>query len=271
MTDKAPPGLGSNFLEQWTVQRRVIGALLMREMLTRYGRRNIGFLWLFIEPMMVTLVVAEIWSVRGLHQYSDIPIVGFAITGYSGIQLWRNMSRRCINAIEPNQALLRHRPVKMLDIYLARMLLEVAGTTTSFTFLCVLFMLFSDQISPPEDILKVVFAWFLLAWFAMGMSITLGALSELTTLVSKFWPPLIYVFYPLSGAMFLVDFLPRTMQEIVLYIPLVHANEMLRDGFFGSHFVAHYDLSYLVGWCLGLSLVGLGISKLIVEHRLSGG
>jgi ABC-type polysaccharide/polyol phosphate export permease len=269
MTKPVPPGLGGTFLEQWMVQRRVIGALLMREMLTRYGRRNIGFLWLFVEPMMVTLTVAAVWTARGFHQISDIPIVSFVITGYSGIQLWRNMSRRCINAIEPNQSLLRHRPVKMLDIYLARMLLEVAGTTTSFALLCVVFLLFSNQISPPENILQVVFAWFLLAWFSMGMSITLGALSELTPLVNKFWPPMIYILYPLSGAMFLVDTLPHGMRQVVLYIPIVHANEMLRDGFFGSHFHAYYDLSYLVAWCMGLCIVGLGISRLTVEHRLS--
>ena len=269
MTAPAPPGLGHTFFEQLMVQRRVIGALLMREMLTRYGRRNIGFLWLFAEPMMVTVIVAALWTARGLHQLSDIPIVAFVIIGYSGIQLWRNMSRRCIDAIEPNRALLRHRPVKMLDIYLARMLLEVAGTTTSFALLCVIFLIFSNQISPPENILEVVFAWGLFVWFAMGMSLTLGALSELTTLVTKFWPPLIYILYPLSGAMFLVDALPHGFREIVLYIPLVHANEMLRDGFFGSHFVAHYDLPYLVSWCLGLSIIGLGLSYLTVEHRLS--
>lgn len=268
MTHPAPPGLGRTFFEQLMVQRRVIGALLMREMLTRYGRRNIGFLWLFAEPMMVTVIIAAIWTARGLHQYSNIPIVAFAITGYSGIQLWRNMSRRCIDAIEPNKSLLRHRPVKMLDIYLARMLLEVVGTTTSFTLLCVLFLTFSNQISPPEDILEVVFAWGLFAWLSMGLSITLGALSELTSLVTKFWPPLIYIFYPLSGAMFLVDALPHGMKEFVLYIPFVHANEMLRDGFFGSQFVAHYDVSYLVGWCLGLCILGLGLSYLTVEHRL---
>lgn len=269
MDNQAPPGLGRTFTEQLLVQRRVIGALLMREMLTRYGRRNIGFLWLFAEPMMVTLIVAAVWTARGLHQYSDIPIVAFAITGYSGIQLWRNMSRRCIHAIEPNKGLLRHRPVKMLDIYLARMLLEVAGTTTSFTLLCILFLIFSNQMSPPEDILEVAIAWGLFAWFAMGLSITLGSLSELTALVSKFWPPLIYIFYPLSGAMFLVDSLPHGLRVFVDYIPMVHANEMLRDGFFGSHFTPHYDVKYLIGWCLCLSITGLGISHLTVEHRLS--
>ena len=269
MTSPAPPGLGHTFLEQLVVQRRVIGALLMREMLTRYGRRNIGFLWLFAEPMMVTLIVAAVWTARGLNQFSNIPIVAFVITGYSGIQLWRNMSRRCINAIEPSRALLSHRPVKMLDIYLARMLLEVAGTTTSFALLCAIFLLFSNQMPPPENILELVFGWGMLVWFSMGLSITLGALSELTSLVDKFWPPLIYVLYPLSGAMFLVDTLPHGMKEIVVYIPLVHANELLRDGFFGSHFTAHYDLSYLVGWCLGLCVFGLGVSRLTVEHRLS--
>jgi len=269
MADAAPPGLGRTLVEQLMVQRRVIGALLMREMLTRYGRRNIGFLWLFAEPMMVTVIIAALWTARGLHQYSDIPIVAFAITGYSGIQLWRNMSRRCIDAIEPNRALLRHRPVKMLDIYLARMMLEVVGTTTSFALLCILFLIFSNQILPPENILEVALAWGLFAWFSMGLSITLGALSELTSLVSKFWPPLIYIFYPLSGAMFLVEALPHGLKEFVLYIPLVHANEMLRDGFFGSHFIAHYDAFYLVNWCLGLSIIGLGLSHLTVEHRLS--
>ena len=37
----------------WTIARRVIGALLLRELLTRYGRNNIGFLWLFVEPRVL--------------------------------------------------------------------------------------------------------------------------------------------------------------------------------------------------------------------------
>ena len=67
----------------WTINRRVIGALLMREMLTRYGRNNIGFLWLFVEPMLFTLVITAFWTAtRSIHG-SAIPIVAFALTGYS--------------------------------------------------------------------------------------------------------------------------------------------------------------------------------------------
>ena len=46
----------------WLIQRRVLGALLLRELLTRYGRNNIGFLWLFVEPMLFTLIITLFWT-----------------------------------------------------------------------------------------------------------------------------------------------------------------------------------------------------------------
>lgn len=47
----------ASFWESLAIQRRVIGALLMREIITRYGRNNIGFLWLFVEPLLMTLLI----------------------------------------------------------------------------------------------------------------------------------------------------------------------------------------------------------------------
>src|SRR3954467_5761983 len=86
----------------WKVQRRGLSALVMRELLTRYGRNNIGFLWLFLEPMPFTLVITAFWAAtRSIHG-SSIPITAFALTGYSSVLLWRNMVSRCINAIETN-------------------------------------------------------------------------------------------------------------------------------------------------------------------------
>ena len=70
----------------------------MREVITRYGRHNIGFLWLFVEPMMFTLGVTALWSLAGMHHSSTLPIVAFAVTGYSSVLLWRNMPGSCGNA-----------------------------------------------------------------------------------------------------------------------------------------------------------------------------
>ena len=245
----------SSLRKSWAIQRRVIGALFMREVLTRYGRHNIGFLWLFVEPMMFTLGVTALWTLSGASHGSSLPIVAFALTGYSSVLLWRNMPSRCIGAIAPNLALMYHRNVKVIDIFAARLLLEVAGVTMSFTALALLFLAIG-WISPPEDIGKVLLAWFMLAWFGSSLASLLGALAERSELIDKIWHPTSYLLFPLSGAAFMVDALPKAAQDIVLLLPMVHGVELMSEGFFGSTFKAHYDIAYMAMVCAALTLLG---------------
>lgn len=238
------------------VQLRVLGALLMREILTRYGRHNIGFLWLFAEPMIFTLGVTALWTATKSVHGSDLPIVAFALTGYSSVLLWRNMPGRCIGALLANLALMYHRNIRVLDIYLARVLLEFGGATMSFSTLGLLFITIGI-LEPPQDVLKVIGGWLLLAWFGGSLAIYLGALSHENELVDKLWHPFSYLMFPLSGAAFLVAALPPAAQEVVLYLPTVHGVEMVREGWFGDRARAIYDLSYLIPINLVLSFLGL--------------
>lgn len=248
--------MADSIKESWTIQRRVLGALLMREILTRYGRHNIGFLWLFAEPMLFTLGVTALWSIAQLDKFSALPIVAFAITGYSSVLLWRNMPGRCITAIEPNLPLLYHRNVRLFDVFLARIALEIAGTTMSFVGLTLVFWGI-EWLGPPEDVLKVAGAWLMLAWFGAGLAFFLGALSWSTEIVDKIWHPAAYILFPLSGAAFLVDSLPPAAQAAVLLLPMVHGVEYLREGYFGSIINAQYDLGYMAMWNAALTVAGL--------------
>lgn len=239
-----------------SIQGRVIYALLMREVLTRYGRHNIGFLWLFVEPMLFTTGVTILWTLAKAVHGSSLPIVAFALTGYSSVLLWRNMPSRCIGAIEPNLALMYHRNVRVIDIFLARLLLEAGGATISFVVLS-LFYIYIGWLEPPEDILTVVEGWLLLAWFGAALAMLLGALAEKSELVERLWHPVSYIMFPLSGAAFMVDALPPSAQHYALYVPMVNGVEIVRNGYFGDHIRTHYDLSYLVGCCMALSVLAL--------------
>lgn len=252
----------SSLQKSWAVQRRVIHALLMREILTRFGRHNIGFLWLFVEPMLFTLGVTAIWSFAKATHGSNLPIVAFAITGYSSVLLWRNMPGRCINAIAPNLSLMYHRNVKVMDVFLSRLILEALGATASFIILSLIFITLG-WMKGPENIIKVFSAWLMLAWFGMSLALVLGSLSEVSEVVEKIWSPASYLLFPLSGAAFLVDVLPPAGQKFVLLLPMVHGVEMLRDGFFGSKIRTHYDLSYMVLICIILTILGLALERII--------
>jgi capsular polysaccharide transport system permease protein len=248
------------FVESLRIQLRVIGALLMREIVTRYGRENLGFLWLFVEPMMFTLGVTALWAGAGLRHGTSLPIVAFALTGYSSVLLWRNCATRCSMAIPPNMGLLYHRNVRVLDLFVTRILLEVAGTTMSFLVLSTVWISLG-WMEPPSDILRVFAAWGFLVWFGASLALIVGGGTAHSDTIERIWHPTAYLLFPLSGAAFMVDWMPSRFQEIVLWIPMVHGVEMLRDGYFGSAVHTHYSPEYLGLCCALLSLSGLALVK----------
>jgi capsular polysaccharide transport system permease protein len=238
------------------VQWRVIRALLMREVITRFGRENLGVLWLIAEPATFTLGVSALWTAAGLSHGSSLPIVAFAITGYSSVLMWRNTASKCNAAIHQNFNLLYHRNVQVIDVFITRIVLEVAGTTASFVLLS-LFFTSIGVIEPPIDLLGVIGGWLMLAWFGASLGLVLGAATTYSELVDRIWHPTSYLLFPLSGAAFMVEWLPPRAQEVVLLLPMVHGVEMLREGYFGDAVKTHYDASYMAICCLLLTLTGL--------------
>jgi ABC-type polysaccharide/polyol phosphate export permease len=252
MTTESTPSL----LSCLGIQRRVLHALLMREVITRFGRENLGVLWLAGEPMLFTLGVATLWMAAGLHHGSPIPIVAFAVTGYSSVLMWRNSANHAGGAIAQNKPLLFHRNVRVIDVLFTRIALEIGGATCSFIVLSTLFT-FIGWMPLPYDPLKVVFGWLMLAWFGTSLAILIGAAVASSEIIERLWHPTAYLLFPLSGAAFMVDWLPIGMQKVVLLLPMVHGVEMLREGYFGNVVPTHYDVGYMALCCLGLSLAGL--------------
>jgi ABC-type polysaccharide/polyol phosphate export permease len=262
-------GLGSEFsgslLRSALIQLRVIHALVLREVITRYGRHNIGFAWLFLEPMLFTCGIATLWTMTKMTHGSSLPIVAFALTGYSSILLWRNCSSRCIKAIEPNLCLMFHRNVTGLDVLLARIVLEVIGASVSLTVLSLVFISIG-WMAPPSNILIALQGWAMQAWFALSLSLLVGALSERSELLDRVWHVVTYLLFPLSGAAFLVEWLPCAAQKALLWLPMVHGVEMIRSGFFGGLIHPHYDTGYFAVANLSLMFLGLAATRQIRQH-----
>ncbi len=262
-----PPadGRGLSLRECFQTQCRVIGALIMREMLTRYGRHNIGFLWLFAEPMMFTLGVTVLSNIMGAVKGDGISVTAFVLTGYSTILLWRNMPSRCLSALGPNHSLMFHRQVKPIDVYFSRLILEATGATISLVILSIIFIA-SGLVEPPKDYLSAALGWGLLAWYAFAISLLVGAISERTEMIERVWHIFQYLMIPLSGSFFIVDALPKAFQNLVLWNPTVNCTELFREGFFGASHTWHYSIEYVVVFNMMLTLLGLAQVRYISRN-----
>lgn len=246
------------FVGSLRIQTRVIGALFLREIITRYGRHGLGFLWLFLEPMMFSVGVTILWTVAGMvhTRGNSMPMAGFALTGYSSIVLWRNMVNRLANNTSYNKGLLYHPNVRVIDLIYSRALLEFAACTMSLVLLTFVFWGLG-LMDLPVDPLKAFAAWVLFAWFVFAVGMLAAFMGESSEIFERVVHISLYLTLPLTGAFTMVSWVPASIQEVLLYSPLVNGVEMLREGYFGQSIHARYSVSFLIVVNLVLTLLGL--------------
>lgn len=269
MTEPRRQAYQGSFLRSLTIQVRVIGAMLMREILTRHGRHNIGFMWIFVEPMMFTTGVVTLWTIFHRSSHPQMAVVPFCISGYGTVLMWRNTIGRSGDGLLNNRPLMFHRNVTVLDAMLANLLLEMGGASISFVVLCGGFI-FTGLVPLPNDVLKMISAWVLLSWFSMGMGMIVGSLTVFSETYGRIWHVASYLYLGMSGAFFMVDWLPRNSQNWFLYAPTVSCVELLRDGLMGPAVRTHYRLAYVICVNLVLFLVGLRLITL-ASHKFEDG
>ena len=247
----AQPPRGT-FRQALAVQTRVIGALILRELHTRYGRENVGYLWMFLEPMMLASVIGFL-HYESAHAYGgDIKPLPFAVIGYTTFILFRGIVNRAEGAIEANAPLLYHRSVTVFDIVLARALLEFAAIFSTFVIIITL-VIFLGLADLPARPLYFVFGWVLMWLLCLGQSAVITAVTYERRTLGRFVHPYTYFMTGLSGAFYMMSWLPKGVQQWAELLPTTTIFETVRYGWFES---AKDDYCFY-GYCLAFCTVQL--------------
>jgi ABC-type polysaccharide/polyol phosphate export systems, permease component len=241
-------------------QSQILGALMMREMATRYGRRGLGFLWVVGEPLMFCFGVIIMWMFIRHHNGHGLAVAPFVMTGYMCLLLLRHSISFSISAVGSNLGLLYHRALGPLHFYVSRCILELAGATAAFIIVYLTLILFR-QVDPPHDWLLLYFGWFLMWIMATGTGFIFSGLATRFEVMERVVPLLSYAMIPLSGVFFMVDWLPENVRERYLLVPYPNAIEMIRAGVFGEFVPTHFNVAYATVTAFLLLLVGLVLVK----------
>jgi capsular polysaccharide transport system permease protein len=235
---------------------RIVGALVLREMVTRYGREGLGFLWLVAEPLAFCFGVLLLWSLTKPAYEHGIRLAPFVMTGYMSLILIRHMIALLASAIQANIGILYHRSIKPFHLLMSRALLELGGTTAAFVVVYAI-LLALGQVSLPHDLLSLYSGWLLLTWMAAGFALVIAGLAMLSDAMERLIPLISYILIPVSGSFYMVEWLPQNFREFALLIPFVHGVEQIRHGVFGEFVSTHYNPVYAFGAGLVMNLLGL--------------
>jgi capsular polysaccharide transport system permease protein len=265
MSSSLPRQGAPSFGRSLRLQGDVIGALMMRELHTRFGRENLGFVWIIAEPLLFTGAVVMMWSLmRGQYDHG-IPLVAFMLTGYLPLVLWRHCLSRAILCLRSNSGLLYHRQVTVLDLLASRIFLEILGCTLAYIAAAFIFFTLGFYDLPLD------WGLFLLGWgfhilYSIGTALIVACVTEIYEWSEKLIGPIAYIAVPLCGFVYMVDWLPYRVQQWALFMPSVNAYEILRSGQFGPGVRVHYDLQYESFVCFGMILLGLILCRRVPHY-----
>jgi len=244
----------------WRVQRRVISALMIRELVTRFGRENIGFLWLMLEPLLFAGLVAIVW--RALHgpEMHGVSITAFIATGYIPLTLFRHAVGRSVKVFSVNGSLLYHRQIKILDFIFVRFFIEVIGAMMAFVFIAVV-LIALNEFPVPADVGALLWGWFLYCAFVFSLCLVLAPLSEKSDVLEKLMPVTIYISIPFNGTFTMVSWLTPGLQDYMLLSPFMSPMELIRHGVFGDRVHAIWDVTVPISTTIVLTIIGLAMCR----------
>ncbi|USG62799.1 ABC transporter permease [Sneathiella marina] len=261
------------FLENYSfgralgVQIRVVGALTMRELQTRYGRDGLGYLWALLEPLVLLVVLYLGFTLLGRTQHAGMDLVPFLAAGIVTFTSIRTTVGRLSSAIESNRGLLIYPHVTPLDTMIARAVLETA------TFIVVFIIIIGgawliDLSSFPSDAFGIVtalsaamclaFSWGMVQW---GLCVIWPTFDKLTTVL---WRILLWT----SCVFYTLDDVPLQFRHYLELNPIVNIIELLRSAFFSGYLSPITSYGYVNCWILGFSFLGLFFERTLRGRAL---
>lgn len=249
------------------LQGRAIVALVVSRMRSRYLGSRAGYVWAIVEPLVWVFVLKMV--IRGNSDH--LPPVGdsyevFFAVGIIPARMFRTIAQT-VSATLVSGRSARLPGLIRLDICYANGVLEsITGGVVMLLALCILQTFGYHAI--PGDILHFVIAFCAIALFSIAFGLAAGLMLVVAPGLQHFTNMIYMTLFLSSGFAFVVDRMPISTREIILWNPLVHLIEWIRMGFFTGYECRSMDLNY--AFVVGICCLVAGLAGERVFRRAAG-
>ena len=245
---QAPSGL--------LLQVRVIRALVMREIQTRIVGTRLGALWIPLEPMLHVLFFTFIFGFRNDHGIGGLPVPVFVVTGIIPFLGFSSMATKLANVVVANNALFSYRAIRPIDTLLARAFLEFVVFWASL-LVCGVLVLWLGFETETTLTLRSIGACTAILLIGAGIGAIVAVVGyyveDLRVIVS--WG--IRLLYFFSGVFFSLSSIPEEYRAYLMWNPVLHGIEIIREELFPAATMYHGDDAFLWACAAVVSCCGL--------------
>lgn len=235
---------------------RVIFALIMREMLTSYGKSSAGYLWAILEPVgaiaMLSIAFSLILKTPALGD--SFPL--FYATGYLPYMMYNTLQSKVTVCLRENTKLLFYPRVTYADAIIARFIL-VFATQLLVAFIVFAGLIWVQDVNQRIEVHLIFQALLIAAYLGLGIGVLNAVLIFIMPAWRNIWQIVTRPMFIISCIFYLFDTLPHWVQGILWFNPLVHLVGHTRVGFYSTYSGSYISLIYPTAIGTGCLLLGL--------------
>lgn len=245
------------------VYLQVLNALMLRDMRTRFGGSHIGYSVAVLWPVVHIFVLVSIFTFRGLPSPIGGSTALFIATGAVPCLVFQYISREVMKGYSTNKPLTYYPQVKIFDVILSRIIVEIVGGFLSL--MVVLAVLTSFGIDPrPADTFTAISAYCASIFLGIGI----GAINVGIVAFFPGWQLGYILFtvinYMFCGVVFMPSYMPADIYYYIRFNPVVQIVEWTRTAYDPSLSI-EIDYLYIFLWILLSMTIGFMLERFVVR------
>lgn len=237
----------------------IVGAAMLRDMRTRFGRSYWGYLIAILWPLthLLALTIVFTFMRRAAPIFGDNNAI-FVATGVAPYILAMYPSRTTSTAVDAHKSVLMFPAIRPFDLMLARAIVETLAAFSVVILFVSIIYIFDPEVIPSDHIVAAgaIFA-------TVYLSIAFGLLSASIIAIFSFWQTghaiLLVFIYLSSGIFFPIESASETARNILWFNPLAHCVEWLRSAYYpgyGENFISRGYVLWSATVFLFMALLG---------------
>lgn len=235
---------------------RAIGALILRELTTTYGRSPGGYIWAILEPAAGITLLTLVFSMGFRSPPLGTSFALFYAAGVLPLMMYTDISSKLAQTVQFSRALLTYPRVTFLDALIARFVLNVL-TQMMVHFIVLGFILIFLRPTTTLDYSKIGQAYLLTLALAVGI----GTLNSFLTLAYPVWQTAWSILnrplFLISCVFFIFESVPQPYADYLWFNPIVHIAGLMRDGFYPFYQPTYVSIVYPLAIAALTTMAGL--------------
>lgn len=250
-------------------KRNVVGAVVLRDMRTRFFNHGLGFIMVPLWPLAHMGIIIAIHALVGRTPPYGESTALFYATGIVPTLTFIYISRFMGYSLVMNKAMMAFPIVKAMDVMIGRACLEIISAVITLTL--IMLILFALGQNPwPNDLETAVLAFLAAAFLGFATGTLVGILGLFLPFVLTVWQLLSIALYISSGTLFVASNLPEPGATILSYNPVTVCVEWMRIAFYESYSDRLVAPFYVISFGAIALLLGLAIERFFRRKWMDG-